>query len=107
MTTKALITGSSGGLGIALTHHPQSHNVQTISWNRSLVPIDDKARIRAFKKLRLILFSTSPPPPNPPDAKTKAGLSMLNGHPPLPASLWKWVSDLSSPVQSWSSPMTQ
>jgi dTDP-4-dehydrorhamnose reductase len=48
MTTKALITGSSGGLGTALTRHLQSQNIQTITWDRNTVPIDDEARIRAF-----------------------------------------------------------
>ncbi len=48
MTLKTLLTGSSGGLGTALTHHLQSQNIQTVPWNRALVPIDDEARIRTF-----------------------------------------------------------
>ncbi|HLF91374.1 MAG TPA: hypothetical protein VI451_20690 [Anaerolineales bacterium] len=48
MTTKALITDSSGGLGIALTHHLQAQNIPTIPWDRGAVPLDDEGRIRAF-----------------------------------------------------------
>ncbi len=48
MTLKTLLTGASGGLGIALTRHLQSYNIQTIPWDRRAVPIDNEDRIRTF-----------------------------------------------------------
>ena len=48
MSTKTLLTGASGGLGIALTRYLQSRNIQTVPWDRRLIPIDDIHRIRSF-----------------------------------------------------------
>ena len=48
MSTKTLLTGASGGLGTALTRYLQSRNIQTIPWDRRLIPIDDVSRIRTF-----------------------------------------------------------
>ncbi|NJN43527.1 MAG: sugar nucleotide-binding protein [Anaerolineae bacterium] len=48
MITKALLTGSSGGLGTALTHYLQTQNITVIPWNRKEIPIDNLQQIRTF-----------------------------------------------------------
>ncbi|GAB4579002.1 MAG: hypothetical protein Fur0022_17390 [Anaerolineales bacterium] len=48
MTKKAILTGASGGLGTALTHHLQTQNITVIPWNRRAVSIDHDGQMRAF-----------------------------------------------------------